>query len=491
MEELKVQLNTERQRIKQQIEQLYKKSNNFYGQSNAEKNLSIVVYEFLLQFLRKAMGGQRKYSTFRKWIVTKNKIQSFCWYHYNCSIFPLEKITYAFAQNFYDYLTLVDNAGNNLAMKYIKNVKQIFDRAVNNGWLLKNPIHGFKCNYIDTEPEPVVMEDILKLINTDLGAKLNEYKDTFLFGIFTGFAYAELKDLDVNDIYTGIDGKKWIRNVRDKTQTKERVPLLPLPLQIIEKYNNHPCRIIERKLLPVYSNQYYNKHLKIIAQKCNIGVDLTSHIARYTFATVITLENDVPLSTVGKMLGHKTTRTTERYARATQKKISKNMSRLENDLFYNAIPENANANIYISCVDTVQARFEIAAIINEVAKTVHYRIDEPLYWLDCGNSQYTGQVVLATAKEIKQPTSEKYKPVGILPSITYEYKNLLKRSEREDTTPSCSLAETLNKQDLFINSTLAQMGCSLLWNLFRFGMTENRGFFLNLQNFMSRPLKVA
>ena len=67
---------------------------------------------------------------------------------------------------------------------------------------------------------------------------------------------------------------------------------------------------------------------------------------------------------------------------------------------------------------------------------------------------------------------------------------LLKQSEVEDDTPSCSLAEALEKQDLFINSTLAQMGSSLLWNLFRNGMTEIRGFFLNLKNFQSQPIKL-
>ncbi|HUH25679.1 MAG TPA: hypothetical protein VLY87_03570, partial [Flavobacterium sp.] len=68
---------------------------------------------------------------------------------------------------------------------------------------------------------------------------------------------------------------------------------------------------------------------------------------------------------------------------------------------------------------------------------------------------------------------------------------LLKQSEQQDDTPSCSLAEALEKQDLFINSSLTQMGCSLLWSLFRNGMTEYRGFFLNLKDFRLQPIPVA
>jgi hypothetical protein len=66
---------------------------------------------------------------------------------------------------------------------------------------------------------------------------------------------------------------------------------------------------------------------------------------------------------------------------------------------------------------------------------------------------------------IRQPNSEKYETVENLPFVTEEFGELLKQSEVEDDTPSCSLAEALEKQDLFINSVLAQMGSSLLWNL--------------------------
>lgn len=153
------------------------------------------------------------------------------------------------------------------------------------------------------------------------------------------------------------------------------------------------------------------------------------------------------------------------------------------------LPENANANIYISCVDNVKSRFEIADILNRLNNGKYYS-NRPYYWLDFGNNQHTGQVILSTVGNIRQPNSEKYEVVENLPFVTEEFGELLKQSEQSDDTPSCSLAEALLKQDLFINSSLAQMGCSLLWNLFRNGMTENRGFFLNLKNFHSQPIKV-
>lgn len=88
--------------------------------------------------------------------------------------------------------------------------------------------------------------------------------------------------------------------------------------------------------------------------------------------------------------------------------------------------------------------------------------------------------MLSTIGKIKQPDSEKFATVESLPFIKDEFGDLLKVSESEDDTPSCSLSEALEKQDLYINSTLAQMGTSLLWSLFRSGFIENKGFFLNL-----------
>ncbi len=149
--------------------------------------------------------------------------------------------------------------------------------------------------------------------------------------------------------------------------------------------------------------------------------------------------------------------------------------------------EKARAVITISCVDSVASRFEIADILEDMNPSKYHR-NQPKYWLDFGNSQSTGQVILATVGELKQPTSKKYNPTGNLPFVTKEFEELLQQSEDADDTPSCSLAEALEKQDLFINSTLAQMGCSLLWNLLRNGLTDTRGFFLNLKTFRSQPI---
>ena len=105
--------------------------------------------------------------------------------------------------------------------------------------------------------------------------------------------------------------------------------------------------------------------------------------------------------------------------------------------------------------------------------------------------EYTGhgQVVLGTVpKKIRQPESKLYETVESLKVIT-RYVKYAKVKEK-DSGPSCSLAEALEKQDLFINSTLAQLGCNILWKMFRNGMIEHYGLYLNLSTLKMNPIPV-
>ena len=113
----------------------------------------------------------------------------------------------------------------------------------------------------------------------------------------------------------------------------------------------------------------------------------------------------------------------------------------------------------------------------------------PLYWMDFGNTQTTGQVIMGTVlKKIRQPASTLYEAVGSLKVITRFVKYA--RVKEEDSGPSCSLAEALEKQDLFINSTLAQLGCNILWKMFRNGMIEHHGVYLNLTTMKVNPISI-
>lgn len=157
---------------------------------------------------------------------------------------------------------------------------------------------------------------------------------------------------------------------------------------------------------------------------------------------------------------------------------------------WQAIPEEYDivetpTNITITCVDTVKARMNIAQVLSvSGGEDDKHR----LYWLDFGNMTNRGQIVLGTLDEIEQPESDQYKTISNLKTVTELFD--LSQIRDEDSGPSCSLAEALHKQDLFINSSLSQLGCALLWKLLSTGMIDYHGTFLNLETMNVNPIKL-
>lgn len=327
------QLFIARQNLLKKTELYRKKGESLFACMDLEKTLLNATDFLLVDFLFKVLKNQRSGATLVRWKMTKSKILNFLWRHYRKVDVPLKNIEFSFAGHLFDHLTTEDACGYNSAMKYIKNVKQIIDLAVNNGWILKNPIGNYRCIYIERPRQELNMHDILKLLNTNFGEPLNTVRDVFLFCCFTGFAYEDTRRLKEENLILDTEGRAWLSAKRSKTNEEEIVPVLPLVEQIMGRYKDHPVRVINRYLIPTYSNQYNNDQLKKIAAACNIQKELTSHIARYTFAITVTLENDIPLNVVGKMLGHRSIRTTEKYAKVTHKKISDNMQVLSQKLF--------------------------------------------------------------------------------------------------------------------------------------------------------------
>jgi PRTRC genetic system ThiF family protein len=155
---------------------------------------------------------------------------------------------------------------------------------------------------------------------------------------------------------------------------------------------------------------------------------------------------------------------------------------------WEAVPDfyrNEPANILITCVDNIKSRMNIAEHFL-FSPNNKRDFEKMIYWLDFGNTQNAGQVVLGTTGEIAQPQSKKYIPVGKLPCVTERF-DFTKINEK-DSGPSCSLAEAIKQQDLFINSTLANVGSKILWKLFRDGMTDQAGVFLNMDTLKMNPI---
>ena len=157
------------------------------------------------------------------------------------------------------------------------------------------------------------------------------------------------------------------------------------------------------------------------------------------------------------------------------------------DYFTEQTKPKRTYNFYVTCVDSVKTRREVYGLICAEAE----RHDQPrslraYYWLDTGNMEDFGQTVLSTLQAIKQPKS-KYETQAELISVLDMFPDM---QDDQQNTPSCSLAEAISRQDLFINSAVATHAGGLLWQFLKQGYTTSQGGFINLKTGKTNPIPV-
>lgn len=202
-------------------------------------------------------------------------------------------------------------------------LKKYLRAAIDQNLLQADPYKNFRYNTaVDIKRKYLTREQLAALEGkTNLHPRMETTRDLFLFSCYTGLAYADVASLTPENLQT-IEGQQFIVKDRTKTDHESAIPLLPVPAAIIAKYSE-PGR-----LLPIISNQRFNSYLKELQVICNIPVTLTHHVARHTFATTVTLENGMPLESVSRMLGHKSIKTTQIYAKITKSRLAFDMRQL-------------------------------------------------------------------------------------------------------------------------------------------------------------------
>jgi site-specific recombinase XerD len=299
--------------------------NELFGLSETKRML-VPIFQDHNNKIKELVGKEYAPGTLQRYKTSPSHTVDFLKWKYNVDDIDINRIDYAFIADYEFYLRSVRNCANNTTVKYIKNFHKIIKICLDNDWMTKNPFSNYKAKLKEVEREYLSEDEIQSLINKEFTIdRLSLVRDIFVFSCFTGLAYVDVKNLTTNNINYGIDGGKWIFTHRQKTESASKIPLLPIPEMIVEKYKNHPQCSNQNKLLPILTNQRMNSYLKEIAAACNINKELTLHIARHTFATTVTLTNGVPIESVSKMLGHKNLKTTQHYAKVLDRKVSEDM----------------------------------------------------------------------------------------------------------------------------------------------------------------------
>jgi site-specific recombinase XerD len=275
---------------------------------------------------RERVGRDYSINSWKVNLKTCNHLENYISRKFNRADIYLADLDYDVIKGFEHYMiTEADNCINSTA-RHIERIKAVINQCIKRGILDKDPfaMHSLKKEKVEVG---FLNEAELQLLqNKDFGIeRLNYVRDIFLFSCYTGLAYVDIKGLHRSHIQPGKDGQLWIIKAREKTGTISRIPLLPPAQVLLASYENHPTLERNGALLPVISNQKLNAYLKEIADLTGITKRLTMHIGRHTFATTVTLSNNVPIETVSKMLGHTNLKTTQIYAKVVETKIASDM----------------------------------------------------------------------------------------------------------------------------------------------------------------------
>ncbi|TVZ16979.1 site-specific integrase [Maribacter sp. MAR_2009_72] len=306
--------------------------NLYVGKGEKIKMLVQLFEEHNLQ-MEKLVGVEFALGTWKRYHTTKKHVKEFLRTEYRKDDVPVRDVNLRFIKGFEYFLKITKACNHNSALKYVNNFKKIIRMAVANDWISKDPFYNYKVQFKTVERDFLSKEELQDLKEKEIdGDRLNVVRDMFVFCCYTGLSYIDVQKLNQDNIVRHIDGSLWIQAERTKTKSKLGIPILLTAEAILEKYKNHPKVVNGECVLPVLSNQKSNAYLKEIANLCGIEKNLTTHLARHTFATTVTLSNGVPIETVGKMLGHKNLRTTQHYAKIISKKVEYDMGILKEKL---------------------------------------------------------------------------------------------------------------------------------------------------------------
>lgn len=311
--------------------------NVFQGNVTTQKTV-LVLFEEMMQDFKARIGIDRAASTYKQYEVLYSQLKDFLKVQYHVNDIPFGELDLPFIESLDFYFRVKRKMKARTVKARLVLFNKVVLLALHRNIINRHPFADFGTEKTTLQNKSLNSEELERLVSTPLKSATQRFiRDMFVFSVFTGISYADLKKLTWKDIIKESDGSLWISSERQKTKTAFNVKLLDIPIQIIEYYEGLADN---DNVFPVMSLGQVNVGLKRIARHCKINRTLTYHMARYTFASQICLSQGVPIESVSRMLGHTSILTTQRYARLNNEKVINDMKqfaqRIANE--FNFIP---------------------------------------------------------------------------------------------------------------------------------------------------------
>ena len=336
-----IAINKQIETFKSELEQHYRNMVENQGFITAEllKNAlrsigtvqNTVMQEFaeLVEEKRKSIGIKIVASSYGIYPAAYRHFKGFLKHKYNADDISFSMVNTAIVEEYDYFLKIEARLSPRTAKATMKPFRTVAMRAFNKGLLRNDPFFDYTFEKIISNPRWLSHDEIDRLMKLQIKSSAQNFvRDMFLFSVFTGISYVDLKNLQHTDIKQQEDDSLWIILNRQKTGATSYIPLLDIPKKTIDKYKNTKFSGDDGKIFKMRSSASVNGHLKELAKSAKINKQLVYHMSRHSFGTEICLSGGVPIETVSRMMGHLSIKTTQIYAEATRTKINEDMTKL-------------------------------------------------------------------------------------------------------------------------------------------------------------------
>lgn len=300
--------------------------NQLQGSMNIHMTL-LARLDMYMEELRSRIGIDVAPTTLSTYIHTHRTLAKFIKMKFKTKDVAFGQLNEQFIREYEDYTLGRLNYSLDTVRHYLAILKKICKIAFKEGSSEKFHFAHYKLpKQKETTPKALTRDDFEKLRDLEIPESRRSHiitKDLFLFACYVGTAYADVISITKENLFTDDEGNLWLKYRRKKNEHLGRVKLLPEAIALIEKYKDES----RETLFPPQHYATLRSNMKALRVMANLSQDLVYHVGRHSFASLITLEEGVPIETISRMLGHNNIQTTQIYARVTPKKLFEDMDK--------------------------------------------------------------------------------------------------------------------------------------------------------------------
>ena len=330
-------LNRELENIKAQIGKHYqylsdhdsfltaKKVYDRYNGFGEEIHSLMEIFNIQIRDYKRQIGKTKAQSTYRGVVDEYKCLSCYLKDKLGTEDIPLMSLDMDFIKNYYNWMLSVRGLAKSTAFERVNTLKWLMYLAMDEGWIHKHPFKKFVCKpeYFPLGGGPATRYQRQAELQAAAG-----HPGHVCFHVLQRPGHADLKELSYRNVHTDSDGNTWLVGNRVKPKAPYVVKLLPIAVELIEKYRGvNEFKVSSDRVFPVGEIGSMEDSLKRIGEKAGCSVRVSPHVGRHTFAT-LALSKGMPLETLQKVLGHKTIISTQVYAELINPKIGEDTDRM-------------------------------------------------------------------------------------------------------------------------------------------------------------------